>query len=67
MSYSIMIWNWKWKKNLFSIPFKYSYFKLVFNYTRKGLWKGTLIHQNYDTLVCFAMEFIFTISEKKFA
>ncbi len=41
------------KKMLFSISFKYSYFKLVFNYIRKGLWKGTLIHQNCETLMCF--------------
>ncbi len=53
MSYNIMIWNWKWKKTLFSISFKYSYFKLVLNYIRKGLWKGTLIHQNCDILMCF--------------
>jgi hypothetical protein len=38
---------------LLPISFKYSYFKLVFNYTRKGLWKGILIRQNCDTLVCF--------------
>ncbi len=38
---------------LLSISFKYSYFKPFFNYTRKGLWKGTIIYQNYDTLVCF--------------
>jgi hypothetical protein len=53
MFYSIMIWNWKWKKMLLSISFKYSYFKLDFNYIRKGLWKGSLICQNCDTLVCF--------------
>jgi hypothetical protein len=27
------------KKKLLSLSFKYSYFKLVFNYTIKGLWK----------------------------
>jgi hypothetical protein len=53
MSYNIIIWNWKWKKMLLSISSKYSYFKLVFNYTIKGFWKGTLIHRNCDTLMCF--------------
>ncbi len=53
MFYIIMIWNWKWKKWLLSISSKYSYFKPIFNYTRKGLWKGTLICPNYDTLMCF--------------
>jgi hypothetical protein len=53
MSYSIMIWNWKWKKMLFSVPPKYSYFKPIFNYIKKGLWKETLICQNCDTLMCF--------------
>ncbi len=48
-----MIWNWKWKELLFSISPKYSYFKPIFNYTRKGFWKGTLICRNCDTLVCF--------------
>jgi hypothetical protein len=48
-----MIWNWKWKKKLFLISSKYSYFKLVFNYIKKGLWKGTLICRNCDTLMCF--------------
>ncbi len=48
-----MIWSWKWKKMLLSISFKYSYFKLTFNYIRKGLWKRTQIHQNCDTLMCF--------------
>jgi hypothetical protein len=48
-----MIWNWKWKKILFSISSKYSYLKPVFNYTIKGLWKGTLICRICDTLVCF--------------
>jgi hypothetical protein len=41
------------KKMLLSILTKYSYFKPVFNYTRKGLWKGSLICQNCDTLICF--------------
>jgi len=48
-----MIWNWKWKKMLVSISSKYSYLKPIFNYSRKGLWKGTLIFQNCDTLVWF--------------
>jgi hypothetical protein len=48
-----MIWNWKWKKMLLSISSKYSYFKLVFNYIKKGLWKGILICWFCDTLVCF--------------
>jgi hypothetical protein len=48
-----MIWNWKWKKMSFSISSKYSYFKPIFNYTRKGLWKGILICQNCDTLMFF--------------
>jgi hypothetical protein len=46
MYYNIIIWNWKWKKKLLSISSKYSYFKLLFNYNKKGLWKGTLIRQN---------------------
>jgi hypothetical protein len=37
-----MIWNWKSEKTLFLISPKYSYFKLIFNYTKKGLWKRTL-------------------------
>ncbi len=41
------------KKMLLSISSKYSYFKPVFNYIRKGLWKGTPIGWNCDTLVCF--------------
>jgi hypothetical protein len=53
MSYSIMTWNWKWKKMLFSLSSKYSYFKPIFNYTRKGFWKGILICQIWDTLTCF--------------
>ncbi len=48
-----MIWNWKWKKMLLSISSKYSYFKLIFNYIKKGLWKGTLNCWNCDTLACF--------------
>ncbi len=44
------------KKMLFSISPKYSYFKPIFNYTRKGLWKG--ICQNCDTLVCFCLTMI---------
>ncbi len=42
------------EKKLFSISFKYEYFKPIFNYTKKGLWKGTLIYQNCDTLMCFS-------------
>ncbi len=38
---------------LLSILSKYSYLKPFFNYTRKGLWKGTSIHQNWNTLMCF--------------
>ncbi len=38
---------------LLSISSKYLYFKLIFNYTRKGLQKGVLICQNCDTLLCF--------------
>ncbi len=53
MFYSIMIWNGKWKKMLCSISSKYSYFKPIFNYIKKGLWKETLISQNCDTLMCF--------------
>ncbi len=41
------------QKVLLSISSKYSYFKLVFNYTRKGLWKWIIIHQNCDTVMCF--------------
>jgi hypothetical protein len=48
-----MIWNWKWKKMLFSISSKYSYFKSIFNYTRKTFWKGIQICRNCDTSVCF--------------
>jgi hypothetical protein len=48
-----MIWNCEWKKKLLSISFKYSYFKPIFNYIIKGLWKGILIRQNCDTLMCF--------------
>jgi hypothetical protein len=40
MSYTIMIWNWKWKKILLSISSKYSYFKLIFNYIEKDFEKG---------------------------
>ncbi len=36
-----------------SISSKYSYFKPIFNYIKKGLWKGTLIYQHCDTLMCF--------------
>jgi len=50
-----MIWKWKWKKMLLSISAKYSYFKPIFNYTRKGLWKGILICWNCDTLMCFCL------------
>ncbi len=46
-----MTWNWKWI--FFSISFKYSYFKPIFNYIRKWLYKGILICWNCDTLVCF--------------
>jgi hypothetical protein len=49
MFYNIMIWNWKWRKKKNSISSKYS----VFNYIRKGLWKGIIIYWNCDTLVCF--------------
>jgi hypothetical protein len=38
---------------LISISSKYSYCKLVFNYIKKRLSKGTLIRQNLATLVCF--------------
>ncbi len=62
LSYNIMIWNWKWKIILFFISSKYSYSKLIFNYTRKGLWNGTLICQNCDTLMWFCP---FNIFEKK--
>jgi hypothetical protein len=48
-----MIWNWKWKKMLLSMSSKYSYFEPVFNYTRIGFWKRTLICQNCNTLMCF--------------
>jgi hypothetical protein len=48
-----MTWNWKWKKMLISISSKYSYCKLILNYIKKKLSKGTLIHQNLATLVCF--------------
>ncbi len=37
MSYNITTLNWKWKKMLFSISSKYSYFMPVFNYTKKKL------------------------------
>jgi hypothetical protein len=48
-----MIWNWKWKKMLFSISSKYSYFKPILNYIKKRFWKGILIFRNCDTLMCF--------------
>jgi hypothetical protein len=51
MSYNIL--KLEMEKMLFSISSKYSYFKPIFNYTKKGLWKGILIYRNYDTLVCF--------------
>jgi hypothetical protein len=38
---------------LLSISYKYSYFKWIFNYTRKGLWKGIPIRQNWDTSMSF--------------
>jgi hypothetical protein len=41
------------EKMLLSISSKYSYFKPILNYTRKGLWKGTPIHKNCDIVVCF--------------
>jgi hypothetical protein len=41
------------KKKEKSISSKYSYLKLVFNYIRKGFWKGIIIYWNCDTLVCF--------------
>ncbi len=44
------------EKKLLSLTFEYSYFKSIFNYTRKGLWKGTLICQNCHTLMCFHLE-----------
>jgi hypothetical protein len=53
MFYNIMIWNWKWKKMLLSMSSKYSHFELVFSYTKKVLWKRTLICPNCDTLVWF--------------
>jgi hypothetical protein len=53
MSYNILIWNWKWKKMLLSISYTYSYFKPIVIYTKKRLWKWTLIYQNCDTLMCF--------------
>ncbi len=67
MFYSIMIWNWKWKKTLLSISSKYSYLKLVFNFTRKGFWKETLIRQICDTLLWFCPkeEFSQPISKKR--
>jgi hypothetical protein len=56
-----MIWNWEWKKMLLSISCKYSYFKPIFNYIRKGLSKRTLICWNYDTLMCFHPNLTFDI------
>jgi hypothetical protein len=56
MSYIIMIWNWKWKKMLFSISFKYSYFKPIFKYSKKKLWKWSLICHNCDSLMCFCLK-----------
>jgi hypothetical protein len=53
MCFIASCWNWKWKKKLLSISPKYSYLKLIFNYTRKKLWKKILICWNCDTLVCF--------------
>jgi len=38
---------------LISISSKYSYCKLILNYIKKRLSKGTLIHQNLATLVSF--------------
>ncbi len=38
---------------LISISSKYSYCKPIFNYIKKKLSKGTLIHRNLATLVCF--------------
>jgi hypothetical protein len=49
------------EKMLFSISFKYSYFKPIFNYIRKRLWKGILICENCYTLMCFCP---FNILEK---
>ncbi len=40
---------------LFSISSKYSYFKSIFNHTKKRLWKGNLIYWNCDTLMCFCL------------
>jgi hypothetical protein len=60
-----MIWNWNWKKMLLSISSKYSYFKPISNYTKKGLWKGIQIYQNCDTLVCFCpIDNIFELKSK---
>jgi hypothetical protein len=42
-------------KMLLSISSKYSYFKPIFNYIGKGLWKGILICRNCDTLMCFCL------------
>ncbi len=42
-------------KLLLSISSKYSYFTPIFNYTRKGLWKGNLICWNCDSLMCFCL------------
>ncbi len=67
MSYNIMIWNWKWKKMLLSISFKYSYFNPIFNYTRKGLWKGILICQNCDTLMCFHPKVYMLLNHKAYS
>jgi hypothetical protein len=33
---------------LFLISYKYSYFKPIFNYTRKGLWKRTLTFRIFE-------------------
>ncbi len=41
------------QKKLLLISSKYLYFNPFFNYIRKGHWKGTLIHGNCDTLLCF--------------
>ncbi len=49
------------EKYIFSISSKYFYFKPIYNYTRKGLWKGTLICWNCDTLVCFCSWIVLAI------
>jgi hypothetical protein len=49
------------KKKLLSISFKYSYFKPIFNYTRKGLKKGTLIYRNCDFGLVHFCPKVFTI------